>query len=163
MAALQVARRVSRRAAWACLPCCVLSIGLVVAAALTGMASADCQHARACGDRASGCETQYSAARPAPTEHCLLRLRGGRKGVQAKHTAKEQALKQKLATKNMGGGKEGLQDRLGGKAGHAKVVRERHRACACVVLACTHLLDWYFPRARRCLSLLLVLNAGEGH
>jgi len=58
--------------------------------------------------------------------------------VQAKHTAKEQALKQKLATKNMGGGKEGLQDRLGGKAGHAKVVRERQRACACVVLACTH-------------------------
>lgn len=56
------------------------------------------------------------------TTAVLLRLRGGRKGVQAKHTSKEQALKHKLATKNMGGGKEGLQDRLGGKAGHAKVI-----------------------------------------
>ena len=54
----------------------------------------------------------------------LLRLRGGRKGVAAKHTAKEQALKHKLATKNMGGGKEGQQDRLGGKAGHAKVTTQ---------------------------------------
>jgi hypothetical protein len=52
----------------------------------------------------------------------LMRLRGGRKGVQAKHSSKEEALKNKLATKNMGGGKEGLQDRLGGKAGHAKLV-----------------------------------------
>ena len=50
-----------------------------------------------------------------------LRLRGGRKGVSAKHTAKEQAQKHQLATKNMGGGKDGLADRLGGKAGHAKV------------------------------------------
>ena len=50
-----------------------------------------------------------------------LRLRGGRKGVSAKHTAKEQAQKHHLATKNMGGGKDGLEDRLGGKAGHAKV------------------------------------------
>jgi len=60
-----------------------------------------------------------ASAAPPPL---LLRLRGGRKGVAAKHTAKEEALKHKLATKNMGGGKEGLQDRLGGKAGHAKVV-----------------------------------------
>lgn len=63
-------------------------------------------------------QAALSTAAPLPL---LLRLRGGRKGVAAKHTAKEEALKHKLATKNMGGGKEGLQDRLGGKAGHAKV------------------------------------------
>ena len=50
----------------------------------------------------------------------VLRLRGGRKGVSAKHTAKEISEKNKLANKNMGGGKAGLEDRLGGKAGHAK-------------------------------------------
>ncbi|EKX47163.1 hypothetical protein GUITHDRAFT_45817, partial [Guillardia theta CCMP2712] len=52
----------------------------------------------------------------------VLRLRGGRKGVSAKHTAKEISEKNKLANKNMGGGKAGLEDRLGGKAGHAKLI-----------------------------------------
>jgi hypothetical protein len=38
----------------------------------------------------------------------------------AKHTAAELKAKEKAATTNMGGGKAGLADRLGGKAGHAK-------------------------------------------
>lgn len=38
----------------------------------------------------------------------------------AKHTAAELAAKAKAALTNMGGGKAGLEDRLGGKAGHAK-------------------------------------------
>jgi len=50
----------------------------------------------------------------------VLRLRGGRKGISAKHTTKEEAAKTQLATKNMGGGKAGLADRAGGKGGHAK-------------------------------------------
>ena len=77
------------------------------------------------------CSRTWKNAAEAGTRHArggsfemmgLMRLRGGRKGVQAKHSSKEEALKNKLATKNMGGGKEGLQDRLGGKAGHAKLV-----------------------------------------
>ncbi|KXZ45367.1 hypothetical protein GPECTOR_55g273 [Gonium pectorale] len=42
------------------------------------------------------------------------------KAKPAKHTAKEIAQKVAAATTNMGGGKNGLEDRLGGKAGHAK-------------------------------------------
>nr|CAC33094.1 hypothetical protein [Rhodomonas sp. CS24] len=52
----------------------------------------------------------------------ILRLRGGRKGVAAKHTSGEVASKTALATRNAGGGKAGLQDRKGGKAGHAKFI-----------------------------------------
>ena len=129
-------RGVAGRAATAYLPRRVLSFGLVVTAALTGVACANCQaaSARACGDRGRWA-VRDCAAREVD---CLLRLRGGRKGVAAKHTAKEMALKTKLATKNMGGGKEGLADRQGGKAGHAKVVRACEHASACVVCVC----DW---------------------
>ncbi|KAG2483603.1 hypothetical protein HYH03_017545 [Edaphochlamys debaryana] len=42
------------------------------------------------------------------------------KAKPAKHTAKEIAMKAHAATTNMGGGGEGKEDRLGGKAGHAK-------------------------------------------
>ncbi|PNH03384.1 hypothetical protein TSOC_010577 [Tetrabaena socialis] len=42
------------------------------------------------------------------------------KAKPAKHTAKEIAMKVAEATTNKGGGKSGLEDRLGGKAGHAK-------------------------------------------
>jgi len=52
----------------------------------------------------------------------VLRLRGGRKGISAKHTAGEEAAKNKLATGNIGGGKAGIADRTGGAAGHAKFV-----------------------------------------
>lgn len=44
----------------------------------------------------------------------------GGKAKPTKHTAKELDAKAKAATQNAGGGKQGLQDRLGGKAGHAK-------------------------------------------
>lgn len=40
--------------------------------------------------------------------------------LQAKHTAGEEAAKNKLATGNIGGGKAGIADRTGGAAGHAK-------------------------------------------
>ena len=46
----------------------------------------------------------------------------GGKAKPTKHTAAEIAKKTALATTNMGGGKEGLLDRLGGAAGHAKFV-----------------------------------------
>eukprot|EP00961_Rhodomonas_salina_P278037 3756796-Rhodomonas_salina.1 len=52
----------------------------------------------------------------------VLRIRGGRKGVQAKHSAGEVSSKTALATQNAGGGKNGVQDRKGGKAGHAKFI-----------------------------------------
>ncbi|KAJ9519352.1 hypothetical protein QJQ45_023160 [Haematococcus lacustris] len=42
------------------------------------------------------------------------------KAKPAKHTAAEIKAKEKAALTNMGGGKLGLSDRLGGKAGHAK-------------------------------------------
>jgi len=42
------------------------------------------------------------------------------KAKPAKHTASEIKNKVHAATTNMGGGKAGLQDRLGGKVGHAK-------------------------------------------
>uniref|UniRef100_A0A7S0UJ91 C2H2-type domain-containing protein n=1 Tax=Polytomella parva TaxID=51329 RepID=A0A7S0UJ91_9CHLO len=42
------------------------------------------------------------------------------KAKPAKHTAAEIAAKVHAATTNMGGGKAGLADRLGGRAGHAK-------------------------------------------
>ncbi len=42
------------------------------------------------------------------------------KAKPAKHTAKEIAMKTAAATTNKGGGKDGLEDRLGGKAGHAR-------------------------------------------
>jgi hypothetical protein len=42
------------------------------------------------------------------------------KAKPAKHTAAELAKKAKESTTNKGGGKEGLADRKGGKAGHAK-------------------------------------------
>jgi len=42
------------------------------------------------------------------------------KAKPAKHTAAEIKNKVKEATMNKGGGKAGLQDRLGGAAGHAK-------------------------------------------
>ena len=42
------------------------------------------------------------------------------KAKPTKHTAAECAMKAKLANTNMGGGKEGLKDRLGGAAGHSK-------------------------------------------
>lgn len=42
------------------------------------------------------------------------------KAKPAKHTAAEIAAKVKASTTNQGGGKAGLEDRKGGKAGHAK-------------------------------------------
>jgi hypothetical protein len=42
------------------------------------------------------------------------------KAKPAKHTAKEINAKIHAATTNMGGGKAGHQDRLGGRVGHAK-------------------------------------------
>lgn len=42
------------------------------------------------------------------------------KAKPAKHTSAEIKAKVHAATTNMGGGKAGLQDRLGGKVGHAK-------------------------------------------
>lgn len=42
------------------------------------------------------------------------------KAKPAKHTTREINMKIAEATTNKGGGKDGLQDRLGGKAGHAK-------------------------------------------
>jgi len=45
----------------------------------------------------------------------------GGKAKPTKHTASEVAKKTQLATQNMGGGSAGLSDRLGGKAGHAKL------------------------------------------
>lgn len=42
------------------------------------------------------------------------------KGYVTKHTSKELQMKDKLANQNAGGGAAGKQDRLGGKAGHAK-------------------------------------------
>jgi hypothetical protein len=42
------------------------------------------------------------------------------KGKPQQHTAKEIAQKTKMATQNVGGGKTGKSDRLGGKAGHAR-------------------------------------------
>lgn len=44
----------------------------------------------------------------------------GGKAKPTKHTAREVAKKTALATQNAGGGLEGLKDRLGGPAGHAK-------------------------------------------
>ena len=44
----------------------------------------------------------------------------GRKGVKTKHSAKDLAARQAASLQNKGGGKEGLADRLGGKAGHSK-------------------------------------------
>ena len=44
------------------------------------------------------------------------------KAKPKKHTAKEINNKIKAATANMGGGKSGLEDRKGGKAGHAKLI-----------------------------------------
>eukprot|EP00656_Telonema_subtile_P046272 TRINITY_DN52658_c0_g1_i1.p1 TRINITY_DN52658_c0_g1~~TRINITY_DN52658_c0_g1_i1.p1 ORF type:complete len:131 (-),score=22.13 TRINITY_DN52658_c0_g1_i1:27-419(-) len=46
----------------------------------------------------------------------------GGKAKPTKHTSAEIAKKNHLATTNMGGGKAGLKDRLGGAAGHAKFV-----------------------------------------
>jgi hypothetical protein len=46
----------------------------------------------------------------------------GGKAKPTKHTSAETARKTALATTNMGGGKEGLHDRLGGAAGHSKFV-----------------------------------------
>mmetsp|Transcript_836 Transcript_836/g.1322 ORF Transcript_836/g.1322 Transcript_836/m.1322 type:complete len:169 (-) Transcript_836:127-633(-) len=45
---------------------------------------------------------------------------GGRKGKENKHTKSELKAKEKAATKNMGGGEMGLNDRKGGEAGHSK-------------------------------------------
>mmetsp|Transcript_24935 Transcript_24935/g.59968 ORF Transcript_24935/g.59968 Transcript_24935/m.59968 type:complete len:208 (+) Transcript_24935:76-699(+) len=45
---------------------------------------------------------------------------GGRKGKENKHTKTELKNKEKTATQNVGGGKDGLKDRKGGEAGHAK-------------------------------------------
>ena len=42
------------------------------------------------------------------------------KAKPAKHTAAEIKAKAHAATINRGGGKEGLQDRKGGRVGHAK-------------------------------------------
>jgi hypothetical protein len=42
------------------------------------------------------------------------------KAKPAKHTSAEIKAKVHAATTNMGGGKAGLQDRLGGKVGHSK-------------------------------------------
>lgn len=42
------------------------------------------------------------------------------KAKPTKHTAAEIKGKEKAATQNAGGGKEGLKDRLGGAAGHSK-------------------------------------------
>eukprot|EP00386_Alphamonas_edax_P009028 GDKI01029671.1.p2 GENE.GDKI01029671.1~~GDKI01029671.1.p2 ORF type:complete len:101 (-),score=43.15 GDKI01029671.1:34-336(-) len=42
------------------------------------------------------------------------------KAKPAKHTAAELKAKEHASSTNMGGGKAGLQDRLGGKAGHSK-------------------------------------------
>jgi hypothetical protein len=42
------------------------------------------------------------------------------KARQAYHTSAELKAKAEAATRNKGGGKEGLEDRKGGKAGHAK-------------------------------------------
>lgn len=42
------------------------------------------------------------------------------KAKPAKHTAAELAAKARAATQNAGGGKAGLADRLGGKAGHSR-------------------------------------------
>eukprot|EP00758_Cryptobia_borreli_P007750 Tbor_TRINITY_DN5327_c4_g1::TRINITY_DN5327_c4_g1_i3::g.4963::m.4963 len=44
----------------------------------------------------------------------------GGKAKPTKHTAKEISGKNFAATVNRGGGKDGLKDRLGGAAGHAK-------------------------------------------
>eukprot|EP00796_Vickermania_ingenoplastis_P012775 gene12775-8713_t len=44
----------------------------------------------------------------------------GGKAKPTKHTAAETARKNKLANTNMGGGAEGLKDRKGGEAGHAR-------------------------------------------
>lgn len=44
------------------------------------------------------------------------------KAKPKKHTASETARKTQLATKNMGGGAAGLQDRMGGQAGHSRYV-----------------------------------------
>jgi hypothetical protein len=100
----------------------------------------------------------------------VLRLRGGRKGVSAKHTSKEMAEKHKLATKNMGGGKEGLQDRLGGKAGHAKFVcplpgcnmqapsiRNMQGACACLPIQSTEAFCGYASESLYSQSFVLKL------
>lgn len=43
------------------------------------------------------------------------------KAKAKKHTAKTLAQRQKASTMNKGGGKGGQKDRLGGKAGHAKL------------------------------------------
>lgn len=48
----------------------------------------------------------------------------------AKHTAAEIKAKVHAATCNMGGGKAGLQDRLGGNVGHA-----RYRCTVCMLTA----------------------------
>eukprot|EP00470_Lotharella_oceanica_P004560 CAMPEP_0170173570 /NCGR_PEP_ID=MMETSP0040_2-20121228/6863_1 /TAXON_ID=641309 /ORGANISM="Lotharella oceanica, Strain CCMP622" /LENGTH=152 /DNA_ID=CAMNT_0010414815 /DNA_START=81 /DNA_END=539 /DNA_ORIENTATION=- len=54
-------------------------------------------------------------------KYVVLHLQGGgRKGKENKHTKAELKAKEKAATKNMGGGAEGLMDRKGGEAGHAK-------------------------------------------
>lgn len=42
------------------------------------------------------------------------------KGKAQSHTAKEIAMKTKMANQNAGGGDKGKADRLGGRAGHAK-------------------------------------------
>ncbi|EPY31587.1 transcription factor [Angomonas deanei] len=46
----------------------------------------------------------------------------GGKAKPTKHTAAETARKEKLATTNMGGGKDGLKDRKGGAVGHSKFI-----------------------------------------
>jgi hypothetical protein len=45
----------------------------------------------------------------------------GGKAKPTKHTSAEISKKTQLATQNAGGGGAGLSDRLGGKAGHAKL------------------------------------------
>ena len=45
----------------------------------------------------------------------------GGKAKPTKHTAKEIKAKAKAAKMNKGGGKSGIKDRKGGKAGHAKL------------------------------------------
>eukprot|EP00961_Rhodomonas_salina_P282729 3820527-Rhodomonas_salina.1 len=83
----------------------------------------------------------------------LLRIRGGRKGVSAKHTASEVAAKTALATQNAGGGKAGLADRKGGKAGGSRKV---HLSAVQAASA-----EHEEHAGRDCLSVCFAMNSAD--
>ena len=84
------------------------------------------------------------------------------KGYITKHTAKELETKAKLATQNAGGGKSGLEDRKGGKAGHSRFQCPLCKQVASGPIAMQQHYDSKHPKETLDPSKLIDLHAIHG-